>query len=71
MCRFRVNGRPVRHIFHRFQNVPVSCERFLNQMAWKEPQHFAVDVPWKSFDILLRLKMAAFFIFEAVMPSNF
>ena len=22
MCRFRVSGRPIRHIFHRFQNVP-------------------------------------------------
>ena len=29
MCRFRVNGRPIRHIFHRFQNVPASCERGL------------------------------------------
>ena len=29
MCRFRVNGRPIRHIFHHFQNVPVSCERSL------------------------------------------
>ena len=32
MCRFRVNGRPMRHVFHRFQNlpaknVPFSCER--------------------------------------------
>ena len=32
MCHFRVNGRPIRHIFHRFQtlpakNVPFSCER--------------------------------------------
>ena len=25
MCRFRVNGRPIRRIFHRFQNVPASC----------------------------------------------
>ena len=29
MCRFRVNGRPIRQIFHRFQNVPASCERSL------------------------------------------
>ena len=29
MCRFRVNGRPIRLIFHRFQNVPASCERSL------------------------------------------
>ena len=29
ICRFRVNGRPIRHIFHRFQNVPASCERSL------------------------------------------
>ena len=27
MCRFRVNRRPIRHIFHCFQNVPASCER--------------------------------------------
>ena len=32
MCRFRVNGRPIRHIFHRFQNVQASCERNLNQL---------------------------------------
>ena len=30
MCRFRVNGRPIRHIIHRFQNVPASCERSLS-----------------------------------------
>ena len=29
MFHFRVNGRPIRHIFHRFQNVPASCERSL------------------------------------------
>ena len=28
-CRFRVNVRPIRRIFHRFQNVPASCERSL------------------------------------------
>ena len=27
---FRVNGRPIRHIFHHFQNVPASYERSLN-----------------------------------------
>ena len=32
MCRFRVNERPIRHIFHRFQNVPASCERCLTPM---------------------------------------
>ena len=31
MCRFRVNRRPIRHIFCRFQNVPASCERSLSQ----------------------------------------
>ena len=31
MCRFRENGRPIRLIFHRFQNVPASCERSLNR----------------------------------------
>ena len=29
MCRYRVNRRPIRRIFHRFQNVPASCERSL------------------------------------------
>ena len=29
MCLFRVNRRPIRRIFHRFQNVPASCERSL------------------------------------------
>ena len=27
MCRFYVNGRLIRHMFYRFQNLPVSCER--------------------------------------------
>ena len=31
MCRFRVNGRPIRRVFHRFQNVPASCERNLSR----------------------------------------
>ena len=31
MCRFRVNGKPIHYIFHRFQNVPASCERSLKQ----------------------------------------
>ena len=35
MCRFRVNGRPIRHIFHRFQNVPASCERSLKRTKMK------------------------------------
>ena len=30
MCRFHVNRRPIRRIFHRFQKVPASCERSLN-----------------------------------------
>ena len=29
MCHFRANGRPIRRIFYRFQNVPASCERSL------------------------------------------
>ena len=31
MCRFRVNRWPIRRIFHRFQNVPASCERSLSE----------------------------------------
>ena len=36
MCRFRVNGRPIRHIFHCFQNVPAPCERSLNENHFYE-----------------------------------
>ena len=25
MCRFRVNGRPIHRVLHRFQNAPASC----------------------------------------------
>ena len=31
MCRFRVKGRPICHIFHRFHNVSASCERSLKK----------------------------------------
>ena len=30
MRHFRVNGRPIRHIFRHFENVAASCERSLN-----------------------------------------
>ena len=36
MCRFRVNRRPIRQIFCRFQNVPASCERSLNCLSFSE-----------------------------------
>ena len=35
MCRFLVNGSPIRRIFHRFQNVPASCERSLNLLFYR------------------------------------
>ena len=44
MCRFRMNGRPINHMFHRFQNVTASCERnlswhhFLPASHWGENQ---------------------------------
>ena len=31
---FRVNRRPIRHIFHRFQNVPASYERSLRRSIY-------------------------------------
>ena len=36
MCRSRVKGRPIRHIFCRFQNVPASCERSLSVLSHKD-----------------------------------
>ena len=44
MCRFRVNGRPIRHIFHRFQNVPASCERCLNVVCMTHRFKYTVSV---------------------------
>ena len=38
MCRFRVNGRPIRRILHRFQNVPASCERSLSRKNALKPK---------------------------------
>ena len=35
-CRFCVNGRPIRHFFHRFQNVPASCESSLSYNLARE-----------------------------------
>ena len=29
LCGFCMNGRPIRHISHRFQNVPAACESSL------------------------------------------
>ena len=42
MCRqkcFRLNGRPILHIFYRFQKVPASCER-----SQSEPSHKNIEV---------------------------
>ena len=33
-CRSHVNERPIQHNFHRFQNVPASCERSLNLLEF-------------------------------------
>ena len=46
MSRFRVNGRPVRQIFHRFQNVPASCERGLK--PWQNDWTFALNMHWTN-----------------------
>ena len=31
MCQVRVNGKPIRQILHRFQNVPASCDGCLRR----------------------------------------
>ena len=47
MCRFRVNRRPIRRIFHRFQNVPASCEHSLILIRLEEAAELckAHDIP--------------------------
>ena len=52
MCRFRVNGRPIRHIFHRFQNVPVSCEAVLSCLPLKVLLNFGKSPYSSSYGML-------------------
>ena len=42
MSRLHVNGRPICHIFHRFQNVPTSCERSLTEQQSSKDERFFV-----------------------------
>ena len=53
MCRFRVNRRPIRRIFHRFQNVPTSCERSLSLMFKSRVNVFRFftleSSPWQNY----------------------
>ena len=56
MFRFRVNGRPIRHIFHRFQNVPASRERGLRhekmEILKMVLKRIAQNGDFKHFEIL-------------------
>ena len=60
MCRFRVNGRPIRRIFHRFQNVLASCERSLKCTTCEKRYGgisvnvFVLSRPFRSCRILSR-----------------
>ena len=36
MCRFRVNGRPIRHISLRFHNVLTSCDCSLSEASFEQ-----------------------------------
>ena len=53
MCRFYVNGngRPIRHIFHRFQHVPASCECNLRKATQRNTNFHVLTFP--SLMILL------------------
>ena len=44
MCRFHVNGRPIRQICHRFQNVPASCERSLSYLILRLPSEMDENI---------------------------
>ena len=39
VCRFRVNWRPIRHIFECFQNLPASCKRSLGDASHPSSSH--------------------------------
>ena len=55
MCRFRVNRRPIRRIFHRFQNVPASCERSLIQRKCNRILYPAFQKNLKDLSTMLAL----------------
>ena len=66
MCRFRVNRRPIRRIFHRFQNVPASCERSRRDFS---------SYHWKSISLTLiqnfkQKKITSTFCQCQLRPSN-
>ena len=67
MCRFRVNGRPIRPIFHRFQNVPASCERSLRPKYQKSQttQDFRFHTSYlEEVDCIYPLIVNTIFIFN-------
>ena len=66
MCCFRVNGRPIRHIFHRFQNFPASCERNFN--LGKSFVDYLFSGPKSSVD--LDLMALAFSFFKSPSDSD-
>ena len=57
MYRFRVKGRPIRHIFHGFQSAPVSCERSLTCTQVNKAPFTLIRF---HLDLLLLVKTAIF-----------
>ena len=42
ICGFRMKGRPIRHIFRRFQNLPVTCQRGLTEHIGNDTRKFSM-----------------------------
>ena len=54
-CPFRINGRPIRKIFHRFDNVPALCECSIKgQFSDKQTSDYTDRAFRLSFDFTLR-----------------
>ena len=49
LCRFRLNGRPIRRIFHHFQIVPLSCKRSLRYLLVQPVDFFKLQFHNKLF----------------------
>ena len=68
MCYFRVNGRPILHIFHRFQNAPESYECNLRVLRdFQSVRDFTLYI-----NLVLSCLNSCFtlFIFCGALPSD-
>ena len=60
MCHFRVNRRPIRQIFHRFQNVPAWCERSLSEILKYNTETLLIPILFRINQIVVLFQIFIF-----------